>query len=93
MVESASKKINEPVAKKNIPGKIYKQYIELAQEIDELSSKKDKKKKDLNERERELRREKLPVFLKEKYYEPAAELLTKGFVQISELNYVEKIEL
>lgn len=93
LVESASKRNNAPVAKKNIPQKKYEQYIILAKEIDELSKKKIKKKEDLKNLKKIIRRENLPRVLKEEYYDKVAELLTQGFVQISELNYIEKIEL
>lgn len=94
LVESASKKINGAVAKSNnISEKKYKKYLELAQGIDELSEKKEKRRRELNKLRDTLRRENLPVFLKEEYYEKAGELLTQGFVKISELDYIEKIEL
>ena len=92
LVESASKKINGAVAKSNnISEKKYKKYIELAREIDELSERKEKRRRELNKLRDTLRRENLPIFLKEEYYEKAGELLTQGFVKISELDYIEKI--
>lgn len=94
LVESASKKINGAVAKSNnISEKKYNKYIELAKEIDTLSEKKEKRKRELNKLRDTLRRENLPIFLKEEYYEKAGELLTQGFIGISELDYIEKIEL